>query len=54
MCLCYLFSAKTAWQQVNRKADFFLQNKLIQIDSNRELECSSHSMGSSALTESCP
>ena len=25
MCLCYLFSAKTAWQLVNRKADF-LQN----------------------------
>jgi len=23
MCLCYLFSAKTAWQLVNRKADFF-------------------------------
>jgi len=22
-CLCYLFSAKTAWQLVNRKADFF-------------------------------
>ena len=23
MCLCYLFSAKTAWQLVNRKADIF-------------------------------
>jgi len=23
MCLCYLFSAKTARQLVNRKADFF-------------------------------
>jgi len=23
MCLCYLFSAKTAYQLVNRKADFF-------------------------------
>ena len=23
MCLCYLFSAKTAWQLVNRNADFF-------------------------------
>ena len=23
MCLCYLFTAKTAWQLVNRKADFF-------------------------------
>ena len=48
MCLCYLFSAKTAWQLVNRKADF-LQNESIRIDShnesnridsNRELECS--------------
>jgi len=44
----YLFSTKTAWQLVNRKADF-LQNKSIQIDShnksnwidsNRVLECS--------------
>ena len=45
MCLCYLFSAKTAWQTVKRKADFFLQNESIRIDShnksNRELECSS-------------
>ena len=50
MCLCYLFSAKTAQQLVNRKADFFLQNESIRIDShnesnlidsNRELECSS-------------
>ena len=36
---------KAAWQLVNRKADFFLQNELIRItnriDSNRELECSS-------------
>jgi len=44
MCLCYLFSAKTAWQLVNRKA-IFLQNESIRItnriDSNRELECSS-------------
>ena len=43
MCLCYLVSAKTAWQLVNRKADF-LQNESIRItngiDSNRELECS--------------
>ena len=48
MCLCYLFSAKTARQLVNRKADF-LQNESIRIDShnesnriysNRELECS--------------
>jgi len=30
MCLCYLFNAKTAWQLVNRKADF-LQNELIRI-----------------------
>jgi len=57
MCLCYLFSdvaylfsAKTARQLVNQKADFFLPNKSIRIDShkesnpidsNRELECSS-------------
>jgi len=43
---CYLFSAKTAWQLVNQKADF-LQNESIRItnriDSNRELECSSNS-----------
>ena len=41
---------KTAWQLVNRKADFFLLNESIRIDShnesnqinsNRELECSS-------------
>ena len=48
MCLCYLFSAKTAWQLVNRSADFFYKTNLFesiritnQIDSNRELECSS-------------
>jgi len=46
MCLCYSFSAKTAWQLVNRKADFFtkridLHNESNRIDSNRELECSS-------------
>jgi len=45
-CLCYLFSAKTAWQLVNRKADFFTKqidshNESNRIDSNRELECSS-------------
>ena len=49
MCLCYLFSAKTAWQLVNRNADFFSENESIlidslnesnRIDSNRELECS--------------
>ena len=48
MGLCYLFSAKTEWQLMNRKADF-LQNESIRIDShdksnrfdsNRELECS--------------
>jgi len=43
MCLCYLFSAKTAWQLVNRKADF-LRNESILIDLNRELECSSGQM----------
>jgi len=32
MCLCYLFSAKTAWQLVNRKADFFTK----RIDSHNE------------------
>jgi len=51
MCLCYLFSAITAWQQVNRNADFFQKKESIRIDShnesnridsNRELECSSH------------
>jgi len=45
MCLCYLFSAKTAWQLVNRKADF-LHNESIrvtnQMDSSRELECSTN------------
>jgi len=50
MCLCYLFSAKTARQLVNRNADFFSENESIRIDSlnesnridsNRELECSS-------------
>jgi len=48
MCLCYLFSAKTAWQLVNRNADFFSENESFEsirltnrIDSNRELECSS-------------
>jgi len=47
MCLCYLFSAKTAWQLVNRKADFcfYKANRFEsiritnRIDSNRELEC---------------
>ena len=49
MCLCYLFSAKTAWQLVNQKADFFYKTNRIEsiritnrIDSNRELECSSN------------
>jgi len=46
MCLCYLFSAKSSRQLVNRKADFFLQiridshNESNRIDSKRELECS--------------
>ena len=45
---CYLFSAKTAWQLVNQKADFFTKridshNESNRIDSNRELECSSNS-----------
>ena len=46
-CLCYLISAKTAWQLVNRKADFFYKTNRFEsiritnrIDSNRELECS--------------
>jgi len=41
MCLCYLFSAKTAWQLVNRKADFYKTNQdsLIQrTDSNGSKE----------------
>ena len=48
MCLCHLFSAKTARQLVNRKADFFYKTNRFKsirttnwIDSNRELECSS-------------
>jgi len=47
MCMCYLFSAKTAWQLVNRKADFFYKTNQFEsirianrIDSNHELECS--------------
>jgi len=32
MCLCYLFSAKTARQLLNRKADFFTK----RIDSHNE------------------
>ena len=47
MCLCYLFSAKTAWQLVNRTADFFYKTNRFEsirisnrICSNRELECS--------------
>ena len=36
MCLCYLFSAKTAWQLVNRNADFFSENESIRIDSLNE------------------
>ena len=52
MCLCYLSSAKTAWKLVNWKADFFYKTNRFEsiritnrIDSNRELECSSHSSG---------
>jgi len=49
MCLCYLFSAKTARQLVNRKADFLQDestrvdshNESNRIESNRELECCS-------------
>ena len=43
MCLCYLFSAKTAWQLVNRKADFFYKTNRFEsiLITNRELECSS-------------
>ena len=49
MCLCYLFSAKTAQQLVNRKADFFTKridshNESNRIDSNRELECSTRKL----------
>jgi len=45
---CYLFSAKTAWQLVNQKADFFTKridshNESNRIDSNSEFECSSNS-----------
>ena len=31
MCLCYLFSAKTAWQVVNRNADFLQTNRFESI-----------------------
>jgi len=58
-CLCYLFSAKIAWQLVNRKADFFKNesiridshNESNRIDSNRELECST---GGGGLVEAAP
>ena len=40
MCLCYLFSAKTARQLVNRNADFFRKRIDSLNESNRELECS--------------
>ena len=63
MCLCNLFSAKTAWQLVNRKANF-LQNESIRIDShnesnrmysNRELEYSTgHAVDSSVIRSSWP
>ena len=58
-CLCYLFSAKTAWQLVNRKADFFIKridshNESNRIDLNRELECSiQHSPTASLLAVDC-
>jgi len=62
MCLCYLFSAKTAWQLVNRKADY-LQNESIRIDShnesnridsNSELECSTASASDQRQDVSAP
>ena len=31
MCLCYLFSAKTAWQLVNRKANFFYKTNRFEL-----------------------
>jgi len=53
MCLCYVFCAKTAWQLVNRKADFFYKTNRLdsiritnRIDSNRELECSTQRLWS--------
>jgi len=30
MCLCYLFSAKTARQLVNRRADFFCKTNIFE------------------------
>ena len=57
MCLCYLFSAKTARQLVNRKADFLQDestrvdshNESNRIESNRELErCSAERADRSA------
>jgi len=29
MCFCYLFSAKSVWQLVNRKTDFFYKTKFM-------------------------
>jgi len=38
MCLCYLFSAKTAWQLVNRKADFYKTNRFESIRITNRIE----------------
>ena len=39
MCLCYLFSAKTARQLVNRKADFFYKtNRFESIRTTNRIE----------------
>jgi len=48
MCLCYLFSAKTARQLVNRKADF-LRNESIRIDSHNESNLFESRIGMLAL-----
>jgi len=58
MFLCYLFSAKTAWQLVNRKADFFYKTNPFEsirvtnrTKSIRELECSRQQEGHPACKE---
>jgi len=38
MGLCYLFSAKTAWQLVNRKAHFYKTNRFESIRMTNRME----------------
>ena len=48
-CGVFFLPRKTAWQLVNRKADFFTN----RIDSNRELECSTNSVAIRPVALSC-